>query len=67
MTGGVACNSGLRQTAQQLNLACPVFFPSPQLSTDNAVMIAAAALIRYERREFDDFTLRPKANLTLAA
>src|ERR1017187_8087958 len=42
VSGGVACNSGLRAAARRARLPCPVYFPSPALSTDNAVMIAAA-------------------------
>jgi tRNA A37 threonylcarbamoyltransferase TsaD len=36
------------------------------LSTDNAVMIAAAAIPRWERRSFDDLTLKAQASLPLA-
>src|SRR5690348_12603116 len=43
ISGGVACNAGLRAAARQATLPCPVHFPSPALSTDNAAMIAAAA------------------------
>ena len=64
--GGVACNSGLRLAAQSAALPFPVFFPTPGLSTDNAAMIAAAAIPKYHRREFADFSLRAQANLTLA-
>jgi len=44
VTGGVACNSLLRQLFQERSLAkgLRAFFPSPSLSTDNAAMIAAA-------------------------
>lgn len=66
ISGGVACNQGLRRAAVAGRLVCPVYFPTPGLSTDNAAMIAAAALPRFERREFDDLTLRAQANLTLA-
>ncbi len=66
VSGGVACNSGLRKAAFAGRFPCPVYFPTPGLSTDNAAMIAAAALGKFERREFADFTLRAKANLTLA-
>jgi N6-L-threonylcarbamoyladenine synthase len=66
ISGGVACNSGLRDAAVRAPAACPVFFPTPGLSTDNAAMIAAAAFPRLERGEFDDFTLAAQANLTLA-
>jgi N6-L-threonylcarbamoyladenine synthase len=66
VSGGVACNSGLRETAREMALPYPVLFPSPGLSTDNAVMIAAAAFPRLERRQFDDLTLSAQANLPLA-
>src|SRR5579862_5525431 len=38
ISGGVACNSGLRQSALALHAPCPIYFPSPSLSTDNAAM-----------------------------
>ena len=66
VSGGVACNSGLRLAAQTRRLGLPVFFPDPGLSTDNAAMIAAAAFPKLERREFADWTLRARANLALA-
>ncbi len=66
ISGGVACNAGLRASAHSGRINCPVFFPTPHLSTDNAAMIAAAALPKYERGEFDDFTLKAQSNLTLA-
>jgi N6-L-threonylcarbamoyladenine synthase len=66
ISGGVACNSGLRATAEERRLPYPVFFPSRGLSTDNAAMIAAAAFPRLERREFADLTMRADANLRLA-
>jgi N6-L-threonylcarbamoyladenine synthase len=66
VSGGVACNAGLRAAAHQARLPYPVLFPSPGLSTDNAAMIAAAALPKLARGEFDDLTLAARANLTLA-
>ncbi len=66
VSGGVACNMGLRAAARDARLPCPVLFPSPGLSTDNAVMIAAAAFPRLARGEFDDFSLPARANLALA-
>jgi N6-L-threonylcarbamoyladenine synthase len=66
VSGGVACNSGLRAAAQAARLPCPVFFPSPALSTDNAAMIAAAAFPKLARGEFAGFGLKAQANLTLA-
>jgi N6-L-threonylcarbamoyladenine synthase len=66
ISGGVACNSGLRIAANQSHLPYPVFFPEPGLSTDNAAMIAAAAFPKFARGEFADATLRADANLALA-
>jgi N6-L-threonylcarbamoyladenine synthase len=43
ISGGVACNAGLQKAAKRRRLPCPVYFPAPGLSTDNAAMIAAAA------------------------
>jgi N6-L-threonylcarbamoyladenine synthase len=65
ISGGVACNSALRTAARSAPLGCPVFFPTPALSTDNAAMIAAAAFPRLARREFSGFDLKAKANLPL--
>ena len=64
ISGGVACNSGLRRAAR---LHVPVHFPSPALSTDNAVMIAAAAFPKFYRREFAELDEPPHANLPLSA
>jgi N6-L-threonylcarbamoyladenine synthase len=66
VSGGVACNSGLRVAARAAVLPCPVFFPSLALSTDNAAMIAAAAFPKFARHEFAGFDLKAQANLTLA-
>jgi len=66
ISGGVACNTGLRAAAQASHLPYPVFFPSPGLSTDNAAMIAAAAFPKLARGEFAELTLRADANLQLA-
>jgi N6-L-threonylcarbamoyladenine synthase len=66
VSGGVACNAGLRIAAGALHLPYPVYFPAAGLSTDNAAMIAAAAYPKFERGEFADFSLAASANLTLA-
>ncbi|MBK9168110.1 MAG: tRNA (adenosine(37)-N6)-threonylcarbamoyltransferase complex transferase subunit TsaD [Bryobacterales bacterium] len=66
VSGGVACNRGLREAAAAARAAIPIHFPSPGLSTDNAAMIAAAAQNKYLRGEFADLTLAARANLTLA-
>lgn len=66
ISGGVACNAGLRAAARNAHLPYPVFFPTPGLSTDNAAMIAAAAFPKLRQGRFDGFALRAQANLALA-
>ena len=66
VSGGVACNSGLRKAAHAASLPYPVYFPTPGLSTDNAAMIGAAAFPKLERREFATLDIAAQANLTLA-
>jgi len=66
VSGGVACNRGLREAARRRTLPCPVLFPTPGLSTDNAAMFAAAAFPKFGRGEFADLALRARANLGLA-
>ena len=49
--GGVARNSRLRQAAQQrLGSLARLIIPAPDLCTDNAAMIGAAALVEWDRR-----------------
>ncbi len=49
VSGGVAANRELRQTfdSEARRKGMAVFFPSRELSTDNAAMIAAAAFAHY--------------------
>lgn len=66
VSGGVACNGALRAKAAEVagKLAIPAYFPSKQLSTDNAAMIAAAGYARLKNGKRDgldmtaDITLR---------
>jgi N6-L-threonylcarbamoyladenine synthase len=66
VTGGVACNAALRAETQRRRLGFPVHFPEPRYSTDNAVMIAAAAFPKLARGEFAGMELKAKAGLQLA-
>jgi N6-L-threonylcarbamoyladenine synthase len=66
ISGGVACNTALQRSAQQLPLGIPVYFPTPGLSTDNAAMIAAAAFPKFRRGDFAGLDLKAQANLALA-
>ena len=63
VSGGVASNAGLRRAVIERRLPIPVYFPRPSLSTDNAVMIAAAAFPRLRAGNFADYTLRATAHL----
>lgn len=67
LTGGVACNSRLREAMREAGdrLRVPVFHPSPILTTDNAAMIAAAGRRHLERGRISDLTLNadPRARL----
>lgn len=69
LTGGVACNRALRRTFSEYFGArgTPVLFPRPVLTTDNAAMIAAAALPKMERGEHAGFDLNAFASLPLTA
>jgi N6-L-threonylcarbamoyladenine synthase len=66
VSGGVTCNSGLRRALTQATTGLPVYFPSAELSTDNAVMIAAAAFPKYRRGDFADLGAAAEPNLALA-
>jgi N6-L-threonylcarbamoyladenine synthase len=68
VSGGVAANSQLRATFEELARAkgLDVFFPSRALSTDNAAMIAAAAYFRFRANEFADTSLNADPSLKLA-
>jgi N6-L-threonylcarbamoyladenine synthase len=63
VSGGVACNSLLRERflegARQRGLS--VFFPSPKLCTDNAAMIAAAGYFKLMAGERADSSLTAHA------
>jgi len=67
VSGGVACNSLLRERFAQVAAAraLPVFFPSPSLSTDNAAMIAAAGYHRLIAGERADLSLTARAAFAL--
>ncbi len=70
LSGGVAANSHLRRRMQEtLALEMPetaLRVPPPDLCTDNAAMIAAAAYPRYLDRQFAslDLNARPGLNIT---
>ena len=59
VAGGVSANSLLRQEIkeQTRKLGIEVYFPPLEYCMDNAAMIGAAAVEKYERREFADLSL----------
>ncbi len=67
VSGGVACNSLLRTrfAANAGRSGFRVAFPSPQLSTDNAAMIAAAGYFKLMAGERADASLTARASFPL--
>ena len=68
VSGGVAANGELRATFERdaAKRAVEVFFPSRELSTDNAAMIAAAAYPKLLQSELQSAALNAEAVLPLA-
>ncbi len=67
VSGGVACNSLLRQRFTDRSKGFQVFFPSPALSTDNAAMIAAAGYYKLLAGERAGVSLTAHASFPLGA
>ena len=65
ISGGVACNSWLRERFSREAGGYPVYFPHPRLSTDNAAMIAAAAYPKFLAGAFADLSLTAEPSLAL--
>jgi N6-L-threonylcarbamoyladenine synthase len=65
VSGGVACNSLLRQRFTEVCKGFQVFFPSPALSTDNAAMIAAAGYYKLLAGQRATLSLTAHASLPL--
>jgi N6-L-threonylcarbamoyladenine synthase len=65
--GGVACNRALvtAMESRAAQFGAKVFAPSPRLATDNAAMIARAALFRMERGDIAGLDLNAYASREL--
>jgi N6-L-threonylcarbamoyladenine synthase len=69
--GGVACNQALvtavrERVRAQVGKSATVFAPGPRLATDNAAMIARAAIFHLERGERSEFSLNAFSSMPLA-
>jgi len=69
LAGGVAANRGLRtaMSARCAELGVPLVVPPPELCTDNAVMIAAAAFLKWKKRRFSPLDIRAEPLFSLEA
>jgi N6-L-threonylcarbamoyladenine synthase len=69
LSGGVACNRTLQEslTTSAKNAGMKVQLTPPALTTDNAGMIAFAALLAAENRTADDLNIGINPNLSLAS
>jgi N6-L-threonylcarbamoyladenine synthase len=69
LAGGVAANRGLRDRlkARCAERGLPLLVPPLSLCTDNAAMIAAAAFLKWERRQFASFDMKAEPLMKLEA
>ncbi|MBI4824402.1 MAG: tRNA (adenosine(37)-N6)-threonylcarbamoyltransferase complex transferase subunit TsaD [Nitrospirae bacterium] len=67
LSGGVAANSELRHSIKEMAIkkGIKLYLPSPQLCTDNAVMIAFAGYHRLMAGDIAGLDLNPKAYLPI--
>ena len=68
ISGGVSCNSELRRRSREFfsRYDLPVYYPRPELTTDNAAMIAAAATLRLQDSITHSWDLPADPNLQLS-
>ncbi len=66
VSGGVSANQQLRSAFRERAKGLKFFFPTPDLCTDNAAMIAAAAFAKYRRGTFANVALNAVASMPLA-
>jgi N6-L-threonylcarbamoyladenine synthase len=67
LAGGVAANRGLREALAERcdREEIPLTIPPLQLCTDNAAMIAAAAYLKYQSKQFSPLSLNAEPGLDL--
>lgn len=66
LAGGVACNSRLRQLAQEeIGKYCDVIVPPLRYTTDNATMIACAAIKELEHKRFAPLSISSKPSMSI--
>jgi N6-L-threonylcarbamoyladenine synthase len=67
VTGGVACNRRLRRAFQEAGAehGLAIHLPSPQYTTDNAAMIAAAGFLHFDRGDHASLELNADPALRL--
>lgn len=67
LAGGVAANSGIRNSLEEACKNKDINFTMPTLTycTDNAAMIGAAAYYAYQKGKLADLNLNAKANINL--
>jgi N6-L-threonylcarbamoyladenine synthase len=67
IAGGVSANSGLRTAIKEAaaKYGWNTYVPSFEYCTDNAAMIAIAALYKYERKDFTSLDVKPLARMPL--
>ena len=65
VSGGLAASRKLRFAfeAEAERKGCNLFYPPPNLCTDNAAMVTCLAAYRYEAKQFDDLKLEAFPNL----
>jgi N6-L-threonylcarbamoyladenine synthase len=66
VSGGVSANQQLRNAFEERAKGLQVYFPSKELCTDNAAMIAAAAFPKFRRGVFAALDLNAVASMPLA-
>jgi N6-L-threonylcarbamoyladenine synthase len=66
--GGVSNNQRLRKLFHELKAPCPVYYPTPKMTMDNAAMIAGLGFHCYQRqKKGDGLDLEPMTRIPLTS